>query len=152
MKKFRTPRRARGVMLIEALVAILIFSVGILAVVGMQSVAIRNVTDAKLRSDAAFLAGELLSQMWADTPNLASYAYAGSGTPPSRIDGWVTRVAQRLPGTTGTGSVPPIVVVTADATLGTIVQITVRWRLPEEASTGAAPHRHMVLATVNVNP
>lgn len=144
--------RIRGVMLIEALVAILIFSVGILAVVGMQSVAIQNVTDAKYRSEAAFLAGELLSQMWADTPNLAAYAYAGSGAPPLRLQSWVDRVDSRLVGTTGAGGVPPIVSITADATLGTIVQITVRWRLPESASTGAAAHRHMILATVNINP
>ena len=144
--------RIRGVMLIEALVAILIFSVGILAVVGMQSVAIRNVTDAKHRSEAAFLASELLSQMWADTPNLAAYAYTGSGAPPARLGGWVTRVDSRLPGATVGSGVPPIVSITADATLGTIVQITVRWRLPEEAASGAAAHKHLVLATVNVNP
>ena len=143
--------RSRGVMLIEALVAILIFSVGILAVVGMQSVAIRNVTDAKYRSEAAFLAGELLAQMWADTPNLNAYVYAGSGPPPARLTGWVGRV-ERLPGTSGASGVPPIVSVTDDATLGKVVQITVRWRLPEEASTGAAAHRHMVLATINLNP
>ena len=42
----------RGVMLIEALVAILIFSIGILAVVGMQAIAIKDVTSAKYRSEA----------------------------------------------------------------------------------------------------
>jgi len=65
-KRFPAPGRERGVMLIEALVAILIFSIGILAVVGMQAVAIKDVTAAKYRSEAAFLAQELLAQMWTD--------------------------------------------------------------------------------------
>ena len=39
-RRLPTHGSERGVMLIEALVAILIFSIGILAVVGMQAVAI----------------------------------------------------------------------------------------------------------------
>jgi type IV pilus assembly protein PilV len=133
-------------MLIEVLIAILVFSIGILAVVGMQGVAISNVTDARNRSEAAFLASELLSQIWADTPNIASYAYSGSGGPPARLAPWVTRVGQQLPGTL---AVPPIVTVTADPTLGTVVTIRVRWQMPGEAST---PRKHDLVATINVNP
>src|SRR5205823_13644336 len=54
--RFPAPGSERGVMLIEALAAILIFSIGILAVVGMQAVAIKDVASAKYRSEAAFLA------------------------------------------------------------------------------------------------
>jgi len=60
-KELQSRGRERGVMLIEALIAILIFSIGILAVVGMQGVAIKNVTESKYRSEAAFLANELIS-------------------------------------------------------------------------------------------
>src|SRR5439155_165247 len=52
----KAPKRQDGVMLLEALIAILIFSIGILAVVGLQAVSIRNVTDAKHRTEAAYLA------------------------------------------------------------------------------------------------
>ena len=82
-------RAQRGVMLLEALIAILIFSVGILAVVGMQAVAIKDVAQSKYRSDASFLADSLLSQMWTDAGNIAGYAYAGSGTAPSKLTDWV---------------------------------------------------------------
>ena len=51
----------RGVVLIEALVAILIFSVGILAIVGLQANMIKNTAEAKYRSEASYIA------------NLASY-------------------------------------------------------------------------------
>jgi len=52
-------------MLLEALIAILIFSLGILAIVALQAVSIKLTEDAKYRSDAALLAEELLGQMWA---------------------------------------------------------------------------------------
>jgi len=76
------PFAQRGSVLLEALIALLIFSMGILAIVGMQAVAIKNSADAKYRADASYLANQILGQMWADRPNLASYAnYAGGGIP-----------------------------------------------------------------------
>ena len=145
----RTLKRERGVMLIEALIAILIFSIGILAVVGMQSMAIRTVSDAKVRSDAGFLVNELMAQIWTDAGNINSYAYPGSGSVPTRLTGWMTRVNSRLPGAT---AVPPIITVTGGTPLGGLVQITVRWQLPEETSLLLPPHQHSILATVAYNP
>ena len=47
-------KKQRGVMLIEGLIAILIFSLGVLAMVGMQAQAINHTSQAKYRADAAF--------------------------------------------------------------------------------------------------
>jgi type IV pilus assembly protein PilV len=146
----RTPviKRERGVMLIEALIAILIFSIGILAVVGMQSTAIRTVTDAKVRSDAGFLVNEIMAQIWTDSSNINAYVYPGSGAVPTRLTGWIARVNSRLPGST---AVPPIISVTGGTPVGGLVQVTVRWQLPEEASLGLS-HQHTILASVAFNP
>jgi len=144
----RGPRHERGVMLIEALIAILIFSIGILAVVGMQSVAIKNVTDAKVRSDAAFLVNEMLSQIWSDAGNINSYQYAGTGSNP-RLTAWLAKVNARLPDST---NVPPTITVTGGTPLGGQVQITVFWRLPQEATQGVPAHQHSVIANVAYNP
>ena len=138
-------RAQRGVMLLEALIAILIFSVGILAVVGMQAVAIKDVAQSKYRSDASFLADSLLSQMWTDAGNIAGYAYAGSGTAPSKLTDWVSNINARLPGAT---AVPPIVTITGATSAGATVQIQVRWQMPEEASQGLPPHNHTIIASV----
>ncbi|HMH18404.1 MAG TPA: pilus assembly protein PilV [Burkholderiales bacterium] len=143
----RTIKRERGVMLIEALIAILIFSIGILAVVGMQSTAIRTVTDAKVRSDAGFLVNELMAQIWTDKANITAYAYPGSGAVPARLTGWVARVNSRLPGT-----VPPTVTITGGTPVGGLVQVTVFWRLPQEATLGVSPHQHTMLAYIASNP
>jgi len=147
-------------MLIEALIAILIFSIGILAVVGMQGVAIKNVTESRSRSEAAFLASELLAQMWIDqnispaganTSNITvgNYDYQGSGGVPPRLTGWVARVNNKLPGSTQPG-VKPKVTVTGASLSGATVKIELFWQQPEEASLGLAPHSHVVIATIQV--
>jgi type IV pilus assembly protein PilV len=146
------PKLQSGVVLLEALIAILIFSIGILAIVGLQSTAVKTAADARYRSDAAFLAGELVSQIWSDAPNVAQYEYPGSGAVPGRLTGWMTRVSSRLPGTDPTGGTPPIIDHSTDPTLGNIVDITVRWRMPEEASKGLPAHQHRVRININLNP
>lgn len=56
-------RDQSGVMLLEAMIAILIFSLGVLGVVAMQAMAVSASRDAKYRADAALLADELLGKM-----------------------------------------------------------------------------------------
>src|SRR3990172_12577409 len=93
MHLYPTPgTRQRGATLLEALIGILIFSIGILALVGMQALAIKHMSDAKYRSDAAFFANEIIGQMWVNRGSLGSYAFSGFGAPPAAIDGWVARI------------------------------------------------------------
>jgi type IV pilus assembly protein PilV len=148
-KTSRTGNLQRGVMLIEALLAILIFSIGILAVVGMQSVAVKDVTQSKHRSEASFLANELMAQIWVNAGNVGSYAYSGSGTPPAALNDWVTRVNQRLPGSTITP--PKVTMVTPASGQGATVKIEVFWRLPEEISLGLPAHNYTTVAAVFTN-
>ncbi len=62
-----------GVALIEVLVAILVFSVGVLAIVGLQATMIKSTADAKYRADASYIAQSRLGRIWADPANAASY-------------------------------------------------------------------------------
>lgn len=62
-----------GMILIEVLVAALIFAVGILAVIGLQATAVGQVADAKYRLDASLIANQRIGQMWVDQGNLANY-------------------------------------------------------------------------------
>ena len=87
MRKPVTPPRPapqssqRGVMLLEAMIAILIFSIGILSIVGLQASMIKNTADAKLRSEASYLAQERIGQLWtADPATLPAYLEAAPGT------------------------------------------------------------------------
>lgn len=101
--------RQSGVMMLEALIAILIFSLGILAIIGLQAQSIRNSSEAKYRADASFLANQVIGFMWADRTNLAQYAHRPSGvvceptggnSNNANVTAWLANVANLLPGAT----------------------------------------------------
>jgi type IV pilus assembly protein PilV len=86
----------QGVILIEVMVAILIFSVGVLAIVGLQASMIKNTADAKYRSEASYIAQSRLGMMWADAANAATYVEAN--TPITSLPGGTRTVTQPAAG------------------------------------------------------
>jgi type IV pilus assembly protein PilV len=79
MAKQSVPKSAQeGVALLEAMIAILIFSIGILAIVGLQAAMIKNTAEAQYRAEASYIAQARIGQMWADPDNLASYLEANT--------------------------------------------------------------------------
>lgn len=127
------PRKSQeGVMLIEALVAILIFTIGVIAVMGMQAVSIEQVSQAKYRTDASYLANQITGTMWVDQSNLASYATAGY----VGRAGWDAVVAKTLPAGTGTIAVN-----------GTLVTVTINWQQPNETVV----RKYVAVANINVS-
>ena len=129
----------RGAMLLEAMIGILIFSIGILAMIAMQGLAVGYVSDAKYRSDAAFFANELLGQIWVDRGNLANYVYPGGASP--NVTAWAARVTADLPGAAAT---PPAV--TVDVLTGTVT-IAIFWTPPNTQTA----HNYQSIALVS-NP
>ena len=126
------PRRIgqaqRGFMLIEVLVGLLLFSLGILGLVGLQASMTQSQTAAKVRADAAFLASELIGTMWGDMSNLGSYASANcSGYGPCKD--WQSKVAKALPG--GTLKACNVTTATGDVT------ITIEWTMPNGGGTNS---------------
>jgi len=79
MMRARANSHQRGVMLIEALVAIAIFSFAILGIVGLQATAIRAVRDADYRAKASLFANQLVGRMWVDRYNVPTYALNADG-------------------------------------------------------------------------
>lgn len=117
-------RAAQGFMLIEALVALLIFSFGVLGLVGLQATMTKAQSTAKYRADAAFLAQQVIGTMWSDAPNIASYAMGGGAvacTGYARCNNWADKVASTLPAGT------PAVTVA-----GSEVTVAISWTQPNE--------------------
>jgi type IV pilus assembly protein PilV len=134
-----------GVMLLEALIGILIFSLGILALVGMQAIAVKLSTDARDRAEASNLASQLIGEMWVNRANLASYAYNGTGSAPAALEDWVDQVEASLP---DVAAYPPTVVVgasTLGAGVGTETIVTIRWRNPSDSDV----HNFVMTAYIN---
>ena len=132
-------------MLLEALISILIFSLGILAIVGLQAASIKSAGDAKYRSDASLLANQLIGEMWvADrTPATLQANFSSSGG--AAYTSWlgdVVNVAQ-LPGASAT---PPTVTFTTDAnTNSSVATITLYWNAPNEPPQA---HKYMTVAQI----
>lgn len=80
----------KGAVLLEALIAILIFSMGILALVGLQAAMLQNTTDSKFRADASYLAQQQIGRIWADPANAASYVTSNSSLAPALPGGLLT--------------------------------------------------------------
>ena len=89
----------QGIALIEALIAILLFSLGILALAGLQGTMVKNVTQSKLRGEASYLANQLIGQMWVDQANLTKYKIASKACSTSHTPctSWLASVQQALP-------------------------------------------------------
>ncbi len=115
MHLLRRPRQAarapRGFSMIEVLVSLVIFSLGLLALVSLQATALRMATDARDRTTAAFLADQLMARLLiADPTSASAYAHhatgstacAPTGTASSNatVTGWLTEVARQLPNAT----------------------------------------------------
>lgn len=132
-------RAQSGVALLEALVGILIFSIGILALMGLQAQSIRNTVEAKYRNEAAYLADQIIGQMWVDRANLANYDTTG-GTSPN-MTAWRNVVASTLPRVIAGGANSPTIVVAANQ-----VTVTVFWQMP---GTTSVQRQFSVVAQIN---
>ena len=106
----------RAHFLLEALIAILIFSLGILGLVGLQAGMVKGTSEAKYRAEASYVAQREIGRIWADPNNAANYLQNGTD-----ISG-----SSGLPG--GTLSI-------VQPAAGSAYVVTVAWQQP-----GEAPH------------
>lgn len=121
-KIFSSQSTQQGVVLVEAMIAILIFSMGVLAIVGLQAAMIKNTSDSKFRADASYIAQQRIGLMWADPDpaNIVNYL---------EVD---TDISTLLPNGTRT-----------TAQSGTQYVVTVNWQQP-----GEAPHNFTTTAII----
>jgi len=134
-----------GVMLLEALIGILIFSLGILAMVGLQTMSVRLASDSRERAEASNLASQLVGQMWLNRAALATYQYSGSGTAPAALTTWIAQVNASLPNAAAT---PPIITVGASplgAGAGTQTTVQLQWQNPGDSTV----HQYVMTAYIN---
>jgi type IV pilus assembly protein PilV len=126
---------ARGFTLLEVLIAILIFSIAVIGVVGMQAKLLQSSTQNGDRARASMLANEIAAQMWAQQSVTLSS---------SVISAWQTRVSDArtagLPNGTGT-------VTTSTTGTVTTAAITVAWT-PTNAASGAVPSQYITSVVI----
>ena len=138
-----------GSFLIEALLGILIFSLGILALIGMQASAISAQSDARYRIEAANLADRMADNIWLNVDrssatnlqtSLAAYAhktggstcnYTGSASANSIVTDWVTAVTAAGSGLPGSSASMQQVLIDTTAGGFNKVTVTICWLAPK---------------------
>jgi type IV pilus assembly protein PilV len=136
-------RSASGFTLIEALVSIVLVSIGLIGLMGLLATATRNNTDSQDRNRAAALANEMATAMWMNgTTNVSTgplatyYAY------------WQTSLAPVTanPSKGLNITVPPTVTVANG-----VATITIKWQAPHKAGTAKADTFNTYTAEEAVN-
>ncbi len=150
-------RAQHGMMLLEALFGILLFSVGIIALVGMQTSAVKQSVESKYRSDASLLAVQLIGQLWGTD---RQFSTLNTGYNSSNISGgncnstcapnfssWLETVKSTLPGAstrTPTTQFTQVATSTSSAA-STRVTITIFWQSPGADTT---VHSYVAIAEI----
>ncbi len=113
----------QGVVLLEAMISILLFSIGVLAIVGLQAAMIKNTADSKYRADASYIAQQRIGLMWSDPDNLVNYLEED------------TDISNLLPGGTRTVTQP----------VASQFTVTITWQQP-----GAGEVQHNFTTTARI--
>ena len=153
-------------MMIEALIAILIFCLGILGMVAMGGAAIGAQSDAQYRTDAAKWADNLAAEIALTvdrgsaaglSASLASFAhqtagancaFSGTASPNSVVTNWISDLSSpsvtqaALPGATSAGQQ---VKVDSSAAAFNRVEITICWKAPADV----AMRSHTLVTYIN---
>lgn len=155
----------RGVFMLEALIGILIFSIGILTLVAMQAAAISAQSDSQYRTEVSKRAEQVISQIWLNvdrasaatvqtslatfqhqaTGAISGCSYSGTASAAAAVTDWLSTLTSgttALPGTTASR-----VQIAIDTSVGAYnkVTVTICWQAPNDL----APRRHSFVSFVN---
>jgi len=148
MRTQSSRRSHGGFMILEVLLALLIFSLGVLGLVGLQARTVAQSGQSQYRATATVLANELIGDMWVGNRTSAALqtTYGANSTDAGYL-AWKAKVSAALP---QASTYPPVITMVqkdpltlvipspapdplpATPTPSTEVTIQMRWKLPTE--------------------
>jgi type IV pilus assembly protein PilV len=151
----RNVRRDAGFVLLDALVAVVIFSIGILGMVALQASAVSMTTGANYRINAAILTDQVIAQMWGDSVDNIGTDYGGtSGTGGTQYTAWLNTIDCSSGSTASTNCLPgakanpPTIDVTktnpTQRPHNYQITVTLHWRAPDD------PNVHTYVAITQI--
>lgn len=138
-------RRQAGFTLLEVLIAILIFAIGVLGIIGLQAASIKEAAGAEYRSTAALQANDIIGRMWASDRTAATLQSNFASPSGTVYLNWLSAVAAS--GLPGVSAKPPTVTFTTVAGGGatpvssSLATVTIFWRAPSDT----AAHSYVAL-------
>ena len=151
--------RQRGGFLLEALIGILIFTLGVLGLVALQARAIGYSSDTQYRGEAAYLANAYISKMWADSrANLHGPIRRSGRAGVRRLRGRGRAASRRCPDGDDHASPrrrhadPPGGAGMALNDNSTLVTIVINWQQPaNERSAAPVTHNYTISSVLGLN-
>ncbi|OYD54441.1 type IV pilus modification protein PilV [Thauera propionica] len=154
--------RQCGASLLEVLIALVVLSLGLLGLAGLQVASLKANQDAGIRTQASILAYQIIDSVRANPARIADYNYNldfgsdeddepdAAGVAGEDLDEWVQRVAS-LPG--GEGQVcqaddPAIQIDDACPENGDYVRVVIRWTALDENGRDRAAVSMMVVGHI----
>lgn len=139
-------RYQAGVGIIEALISLLVFSIGILGMIGLQATLLQDSSDNRVRIQAGFLGTSLLGMAATDPANAGCFIVNSAATSACLSTDaqelaqlWTAEALSALP---GSATLPPVVAYD----LGTgQMTVTLRWRSPGDDMA----HNYVVVSQVS---
>lgn len=154
----------QGVFLLEALIGIIIFSIGILSMIALQTTAIAVQADSQYRIEAANLADRMLGEIALNVnrtsaatvqASLATFAhrptttavcnYTGADSASPLVTAWTTAINSTTAVTRLPGSSAAMQQILVDTGTFNQVSITICWQSPADA----VPRRHTMVSYIN---
>lgn len=138
----RCPQRwpgCRGSSLIEGLLAVALFSIGLLALLMLLSASMVESANAQYRSEASLLASDLIGQIWTGDRSAAGISARFGDATKEDYKNWLRTVQDRLPGVSATINAP-----TVDIDGLRNVTVTLHWQAPGDHEA----HQLMVHALI----
>lgn len=140
-KSTKYKNKQSGVAMLEALIAVFIFSLAVLGLMGLQANMVKNATQSKARTEAAYIADQLIGMLWADRSSMDNYADTSCSTY-APCNNWKTSALTLLP----SANIQVTISKNANtvSTVNDLATIRVEWTMPGESS----PNNYQIDATI----
>ena len=120
---YRPHRHSKGGTLLEGLLAIVMFSIGLLAILRLLTVSAIDSGNSQFRSEASLLASDLVSRIWTGDRSFNGINDRFGNASTDDYRDWLASVQQRLPGVSASTNAP-VITIGSDRT----VTVTLSWQ------------------------
>lgn len=119
-------RRTAGSALIESLISLLVFSIGLLSLLALLTATLKESDNARYRSEASLLASDLVSRMWSGERSLTALQQRFD-LQANEYQQWLRRVQSALPGISTTRNAPQLLIDDQRQ-----ITLTLYWQAPSD--------------------